>query len=59
MAESHQIRTMQNGHDWYWEVTTRNREVVARGIAGTRAEALAAAEIAASQDTTEIQTLQF
>ena len=59
MAESHQIRTMQNGNDWYWEVTTRDREVIAHGVAGTRAEALAAAEIAASQDTTEIQTLQF
>jgi len=59
MAELHQIRTMQNGTDWYWEVTTRDREVIARGVADTRAEALAAAELAASQDSSDIQTLQF
>jgi hypothetical protein len=58
MSETHQIRTMQNGNDWYWEVVTRDREIVARGVADTHAEALAAAERAASQDTCEIQTLR-
>jgi hypothetical protein len=58
MAEMHQIRTMQNGNDWYWEVVARDREVIARGVADTRAEALAAAEIAASQDSPDMQTLQ-
>ena len=36
---------MQNGESgWYWEVVAPNKEVIARGIADTHSEALAAAE---------------
>ena len=50
MAEDFIIRTMLNGTDWYWEVTTQERQVIARGFAETQRDAEAAAEVAAAQD---------
>jgi hypothetical protein len=32
---------MQNGSGWYWEVVTQDRQVIARGIAETHAQARA------------------
>ena len=37
----HQIRIMQNGSGWYWEVVSQNREVIARGTAETHTQARA------------------
>jgi hypothetical protein len=53
MAEALQIRTMPSGSQWYWEVVARDREVVARGIAETHSDAMAAAESAMSQNGDE------
>jgi len=39
MVHPTQIRIMQNGNGWYWEVVTYAREVIARGTAGTHAQA--------------------
>ena len=44
-----QIRIMQNGSGWYWEVVTQNREVIARGTAETHAQARVDAERATSR----------
>ena len=44
-----QIRIMQNGSGWYWEVVTQNREVIARGTAETHARARVDAERATSR----------
>jgi transposase InsO family protein len=44
-----QIRIMQNGSGWYWEVVTQDRAVIARGTAETHARARADAEKAALQ----------
>ena len=49
MAETLQIHTVQNGNAWYWEVVAWDHKIVARGLADTHAEAIADAEIAASQ----------
>ena len=58
MAAAYKIHASLNSSgDWYWEVITRERKVVARGLAETHAEAVAAAEIAASQDR-ELQAFQ-
>jgi hypothetical protein len=40
----HQIRIMQNGAGWYWEVLSQDRDVIARGIAATHAQAKMDAE---------------
>ena len=40
----HQIRMMQNGAGWYWEVLDREGGVIERGIADTHAQARADAE---------------
>jgi hypothetical protein len=50
MPEDFIIRTMLNGADWYWEVVTQERHVIARGRAETQNKAEAAAEVAAEQD---------
>ena len=39
MAHPPQVRIMQNGSGWYWEVVADNREVISRGIADTHAQA--------------------
>jgi hypothetical protein len=39
MSEPLEIRIMQNGNGWYWEVVNQDREVVGRGIATTHAQA--------------------
>jgi hypothetical protein len=49
MAHPAQTRIMQIGSGWYWEVVTRDRYVIARGMANTHAQARADAEKAASQ----------
>jgi hypothetical protein len=49
MGHPTQTRIMQNGSNWYWEVVTYDRDVIARGIAGSQAQARADAEEAASQ----------
>ena len=41
MVHPAQIRIMQNGSGWYWEVVTYDREVIARGIAHGHAQARA------------------
>lgn len=46
-----QIRIMQNGHGWYWEVM-QDRDVLARGIADTHAQARADAENASNPNMT-------
>ena len=45
-----QIRIMQNGSGWYWEVT-QDRDVMARGEAETHAKARADAENASRRET--------
>jgi hypothetical protein len=42
-------RIMENGSGWYWEVTTQDREVIARGAAETHAQARVDSEQAASR----------
>jgi hypothetical protein len=44
-----QIRIMQNGSSWYWEVITQDREVIARGAAETHAQARVDSERAVSR----------
>jgi hypothetical protein len=39
MVHPDQIRIMQLGSGWYWEVVTYDREVIARGLADTHAQA--------------------
>ena len=46
-----QIRTMQNGRGWYWEVVAQGRDVIASGIAHTQAQARADAENASRRET--------
>jgi hypothetical protein len=42
MATSLHCRIMENGTSgWYWEIVTKTREVLARGLADTRAAARA------------------
>ena len=58
-----EYRIMENGSGWYWEVVASNREVLARGVAETQAEARTQAQAAqlASQRLSRIeqQTLTF
>ena len=51
MVHPNQIRIMQNGSGWYWEVVTQDRDVIARGIAYTHAQARADAENASRSET--------
>jgi hypothetical protein len=44
-----QARILQNGSGWYWEVVIDGRDVIARGIADTHAQACADAEKETSQ----------
>lgn len=44
MVTPTRVRIMQNGCGWYWEVVTQGRDVIARGIADTHAQARADAE---------------
>jgi hypothetical protein len=39
---------MENGSVWHWEVVTADQEVIARGVAATRAAAHEQADDAAS-----------
>ena len=39
MTHAPQARIMENGPGWYWEVVTRDRAVIARGVADTHAQA--------------------
>jgi len=56
VAEALQIRTMPNGSNWYWEVVSRDHEILARGISDTHVDALADAEFAASKVKPAMQT---
>jgi hypothetical protein len=49
---------MQNGRCWYWEVLKHGRDVMARGIADTHAQAQVDAE-RASRDETLIGDIEF
>jgi hypothetical protein len=49
MDHPNQTRIMQNGPGWYWEIVTYDREVVARGIADTHAQARVESEKAITQ----------
>ena len=49
MDHPKQTRIMQNGAGWYWEVVTNDRDVIARGVADTHAQARADAEKATLQ----------
>lgn len=49
MDHPNQTRIMQNGAGWYWEVVTNDRDVIARGIADTHAQARADSEKATFQ----------
>ena len=49
MNHPNQTRIMQNGPGWYWEVVTKDRDVIARGIADNHAQARADAEKATLQ----------
>lgn len=49
MIHTHQVRIMQNGSAWYWEVLAQNRDVIARGVAETHRQARSDAEKAASR----------
>jgi hypothetical protein len=51
MAHPNQIRIMQNGSGWYWEVVAQDRDVIARGFAYTHAQARADAENASHRET--------
>jgi hypothetical protein len=42
---------MQNGSDWYWEVITQDRDVIARGIATSHTQARTDAENALRRET--------
>ena len=44
MPEALQLRIMQRGSGWYWEVLSAHREVIACGTADTHAQARAATE---------------
>lgn len=46
-----QIRTMQNGRGWYWEIVAEDRNVIASGFADTHAQARADAESASRRET--------
>jgi hypothetical protein len=48
MIHSAQRRIMQLGTGWYWELVTSAREVLARGISNTHAEACADADKASA-----------
>ena len=50
IQSSPQVRIMQNGTAWYWEVITQDGEVLARGIADTQAQARADADKATRSD---------
>ena len=39
-----QVRVMSNGSGWYWEVVTYDRDVIARGLADSHAQAGTEAE---------------
>jgi hypothetical protein len=47
---------MPNGSNWYWEVVSRDHEILARGVSDTHVDALADAEIAASKVKPAMQT---
>jgi hypothetical protein len=49
MVHPAQTRIMQNDAGWYWEVVTYDREVIARGTAGTHAQARVESEKATTQ----------
>jgi hypothetical protein len=51
MVHPAQSRIMQLGAGWYWEVVTYNREVIARGIADTHAQARVDADKALPTDS--------
>ena len=52
MVHPAQTRIMQLGSGWYWEVVTYAREVIARGIADTHAQARAdAAKVSPDAET--------
>lgn len=57
MDHPHQTRIIQNGAGWYWEVVTNDRDVIARGIAETHAQARADAEMATFADQPGYATL--
>ncbi|MPZ39854.1 MAG: hypothetical protein GEU95_17700 [Rhizobiales bacterium] len=50
MVKKNLIRVMAKGSDWYWEVVDFERQVIARGLAQTHADAVADAEVAAAND---------
>jgi hypothetical protein len=56
VAEALQIRTMPNGSNWYWEVVSRDHEILARGVSDTHVDAVADAEFAASKVKPAMQT---
>ena len=48
-------RIMDNGTGWYWEIVTETHEVLARGVADTRAEARAESVQAAQRAKQQMQ----
>ena len=51
MVHPPQSRISQNGSGWYWEVVTQDREVIARGITDSHAQACVAAGKATPQES--------
>ena len=49
MDHPNQTRIMQNGAGWYWEVVTNDRDVIARGVADSHAQARMDAEKATTR----------
>ena len=51
MASAFEVRILRNepGNGWYWEVITKDREVMARGVAATHEHARAQAADAAQK----------
>jgi hypothetical protein len=51
-----EIRIMQNGAGWYWEVVANDREVLARGLSDTHAQArLDAGKVTTDTDTNTVR----
>ena len=42
--DHNRTRIMQNGAGWYWEVVSDDRDVIARGVADSHAQARSDAE---------------
>jgi hypothetical protein len=56
VAQALQIRTMPKGSNWYWEVVSQDREILACGVSDTHVDAREDAEFPPSKVKPAVQT---